>query len=152
MTYNIDKLIPHKPPMRLVDKFISFENETVHCQANIMDTHLFLSADKSFIQHWIGIEIMAQTAATYGKVSSKDTGDEPAIAFLLSIRNYRSDIKKYKIGSVLDVFAECLILDSGTGVFSCRIELDGEIVSSVTINAHQPQSSDDANKIIKRGS
>ena len=151
MTYNINKLIPHRPPMRLIDKFISYQNETVHCQTKITENNLFLSVDKSFIPHWIGIEIMAQTAATYGKVSSQNTSDEPEVAFLLSTRNYKSNIKKYKIGAVLDVFAECLILDSGTGVFSCRIEINGKTVSSVTINAHQPQDSDDANKIIKRG-
>jgi predicted hotdog family 3-hydroxylacyl-ACP dehydratase len=93
---------------------------------------------------------MAQTAAAYGKLKTEDYGDEASIGFLLSIRNYNTNVDSYTENSVLDIYTECIILDNGTGVFKGRVEVDGEVTATVNINAHQPQNQDDANKILTR--
>jgi predicted hotdog family 3-hydroxylacyl-ACP dehydratase len=152
--YNIAELIPQKPPMRLVDEFVGFEGDTVHCRITIDETNIFFDKELEGIPHWVAIEIMAQTAGSYGKSSkfSSNDGDnnEPSIAFLLSVRGYKTDVKSYRVGSVLDIFAECIIIDKGTGVFNCKVVQDGQQVASLTINAYQPQNYEDVEKVISR--
>ncbi|WP_150467968.1 beta-alanine--pyruvate aminotransferase [Francisella sp. SYW-9] len=152
--YNIAELIPQKPPMRLVDEFVSLENDTVHCRTTIDKDNIFFDKELEGIPHWVAIEIMAQTAASYGKASKFSSNDcennEPSIAFLLSVRGYKTDVKSYKLGSVLEIFAECIILDKGTGVFSCKIVQDGQQVASLAINAYQPQNYRDVEKVVSR--
>ena len=152
--YNIAELIHQKPPMRLVDEFVSFENDTVHCRTAISDTNIFFDKDLGGIPHWVAIEVMAQTAASYGKASKFSSNDcknnEPSIAFLLSVRGYKTDVKSYKLGSVLEIFAECIILDKCTGVFSCKVVQYNQQVASLTINAYQPQNYRDVEKVISR--
>ena len=53
--YNIAELIPQKPPMRLVDEFVSFESETVHCRTTIDDTNIFF--DKELEGYRIGLRL-----------------------------------------------------------------------------------------------
>jgi predicted hotdog family 3-hydroxylacyl-ACP dehydratase len=148
--YDINKMIPQKPPMRLVDKILGFHDETVHSQSTITPAHIFFCKESKSIPHWVAIEIMAQTAAAYGKLKTEDYGDEASIGFLLSIRNYNTNVDSYTENSVLDIYTECIILDNGTGVFKGRVEVDGEVTATVNINAHQPQNQDDANKILTR--
>ncbi|AJI74432.1 beta-alanine--pyruvate aminotransferase [Francisella philomiragia] len=152
--HNIADLIPHEPPMRLVDEFIAFEDNTVHCRTIVTDGNIFFDKQLDGIPHWVAVEIMAQTAASYGRASKLAASDastnEPPVAFLLSVRGYKTDVKRYKTGSVLDIFAECIILDKGTGVFSCKVLLGQQEVASLTINAYQPQSFEDVKKVISR--
>jgi predicted hotdog family 3-hydroxylacyl-ACP dehydratase len=148
--YDINNMIPQKPPMRLVDKIIGFKDETVHSQATITPTHIFFWNETKSIPHWVAIEIMAQTAAAYGKLKTEDYDAEASIGFLLSVRNYTTNVDSYSESSILDVYTECIILDSGTGVFKCKIEVDGKTTATVNINAHQPQNKDDAKKILTR--
>ncbi|MBK2105966.1 ApeP family dehydratase [Francisella philomiragia] len=152
--HNIGDLIPHKPPMRLVDEFIAFEDNAVHCRTIVTDGDIFFDKQLDGIPHWVAVEIMAQTAASYGRASklasSNASTNEPPVAFLLSVRGYKTDVKRYETGSVLDIFAECIILDKGTGVFSCKVVLDQQEVASLTINAYQPQSFEDVKKVISR--
>ena len=148
--YNLDNIIPQKPPMRFIDKIADFEKNIVHCQATITDSHMFFCHDKKSIPHWVALEIMAQTAATYGKLKDNDIDGQPIVAFLLSARNYTTSVSQYAQNSVLDIYAECIILDNGTGVFNCMIKINNYETASVTINAHQPKNADDAKRIITR--
>jgi predicted hotdog family 3-hydroxylacyl-ACP dehydratase len=152
--YDLDSLIPQKPPMRFIDKLIGFENETVHCQSIITPKHLLFNTDRNSIPHWTAVEIMAQTAAVYGKLQEILTGNsldnEPKIAFLMSVRQYKTEITEYKNSSLLDVYAECSMMENGIGVFNCRIEINNKIMASVVISAYQPQNNDDAKKVLNR--
>ena len=148
--HNLDNIIPQKPPMRVIDRVISFEDEIVHAQAEITAKHLFYDATIGGIPHWVAVEIMAQTAAVYGKFSSDNTLDEPKIAFLMSIRNYKTEVVKYDAGMVLDVYAECIMLDSGVSAFEAKIEIDGRETANIKINAYQPQSDKQAEAVLNR--
>ena len=151
--YNLDNLIPQKPPMRFIDKLIGFENETVHCQSLITAEHLMFDENKQSIPHWTAVEIMAQTSAVYGKLKSIANAivdSEPPIAFLMSVRQYKTEIAEYKIDSLLDVYSECSMLDNGVGVFNCKIEVDNRVTASVVISAYQPQNNDEAKKVLQR--
>ncbi len=148
--YNLDNIIPQKPPMKVIDRVISFENEIVHAQAEITAEHLFYDATIDGIPHWVAVEIMAQTAAVYGKLNLDDTSEEPKIAFLMSIRNYKTEVTKYDVGMVLDVYAECIMLDNGVSAFEAKIEVDGQEMASIKINAYQPQNDEQAEAVLSR--
>nr|WP_255321842.1 beta-alanine--pyruvate aminotransferase [Francisella halioticida] len=137
--------------MRLVDEFISFNNEIIHCRSTIRENNLFFIEKTNSIPHWVSIEMMAQTSAVYSKVNNPDPCIKPSIGFLLSIRKYKTSIKEYKLGNTLDIFAECIVLDKGTGVFNCKVKLNNSIVATVTMNAYQPEDINDTKKILKRG-
>ena len=152
--YDLDKLIPQKPPMRFIDKLINFENETIHCQSLITAEHLMFDENRQSIPHWIAVEIMAQTSAVYGKlqeiIAGNQSDNEPKIAFLMSVRQYKTEVIEYKVDLLLDVYAECSMMENGIGVFNCRIEINNKVTASVVISAYQPQNNDEAKKVLHR--
>ena len=140
----LDQLIPQRPPMRMIDEFITCENQTVHCRSKITTQHLFFCHDKKSIPHWVAVEMMAQTAAVYACLYAKQQAqddDKPKIAFLMSVRQYKTAVAFYAENTIVDTYAECILIDNEVGVFDCRCEINGQWVASVKVSAYQPKDS-----------
>lgn len=141
---NLEQLIPQRPPMRMIDEFIQCEDQTVHCRSHISAQHLFFCHDKKSVPHWVAVEMMAQTAAVYARLyaqqQAQDKG-EPKVAFLMSVRQYKTEVVYYAENTIVDTYAECILIDNQVGVFDCRCEINGQRVASVKVSAYQPEDS-----------
>lgn len=140
---NLDDFIPQTAPMRMIDHFLSCIDQTVHCRTNITAQHLFFCHDKKAIPHWVAVEMMAQTAAVYAclyaQQQNTDHDNTPKVAFLMSVRQYKTQVELYAENMVIDTYAECVLIDNEVGVFECRCEVGGEVVANVKVSAYQPK-------------
>lgn len=134
----IDQLLPHDDPMILVDRVINILSETVHCQVDIGDHHLFFNADAQSMPAYVGIEFMAQSVAAWSGFHAKQKGEAPPVGFLLGSRRYQVECDTFKQGQTLDIHAEKIIEDSGMAVFSARLELNGATIASCQLNVYVP--------------
>ncbi|MFC4891665.1 beta-alanine--pyruvate aminotransferase [Pseudofrancisella aestuarii] len=151
--YDLDILIPQKPPMRMIDKCLDFNNNIIHCQAKITSNHLFFCDKRKSIPHWIAVEIMAQTSATFAKLDAlgkTSIAKEPQVAFLMSIRQYKTEVLEYFENELLDIYSESVLIEDGVGVFKSKIEVNGKATASITISAYQPQNNIEVAKILTR--
>ena len=138
---NLDKLLPQTTPMRFIDRIVRHSNDCIDCQSLITNSHVFFSSHLDGINHWIAIEIMAQSAAALAaliahSVTQTETSAKPA--FLMSVRGYQSFTEHYRVNSLLDIHTQKVFIDGNVGVFDSRISINGKTTAITKITAIEP--------------
>ncbi len=128
-------LLPHDPPMVLLDKVLSCAESSLVAEVVIKPESLF--CDESGVPAWVGIEYMAQSVAAHAGALARQRGGEPVIGYLLGTRSYKSAVSEFPIGASLKIEVESLYVEMGLGAFACRIDMGGT-VAEATINVYQP--------------
>ncbi len=136
MIQSLDNVLPQQPPMRLLDAVIEVNHELAHCKTTITKENIFYHSDAEGIYAWVGMELMAQTAAVFASHQGK--GDMPAMGFLLSVRKFSSDRPIFKLGETLEILAKKIYLEDNIGCFDCTIKLNHQVVATGKLNAFQP--------------
>ncbi|HEX3694693.1 MAG TPA: hypothetical protein VH374_04820 [Polyangia bacterium] len=131
----IRDLVPHKPPMLLLDRVVAHDADSVTCE-------VVIAADSPFVENGrvpavIGIEYMAQCVATFAGLSAHAGGKPPRIGFLLGCRELTLAVDAFLVGDALLVEARRAWGDSDLGNFVCRVQRGGETVASGTLNVYQ---------------
>ncbi len=130
------EVLPHDPPMVLLDRLVSFDESTLSAEVTIGPESMFAS-DRG-VPGWVGLEYMAQAVAAHAGVEARLRGEPPAIGYLLGTRAYQCDVDTFPIGATLTVHIESLYVELGLGAFACRITL-GETLATARINVYQPE-------------
>lgn len=132
------ELLPHRAPMLLIDRFCAASNDAVHCQLTVSPQHLYFDPISQAIPGWVGIELMAQTIATWSGYRAWQRGAPAPIGFLLGSRRYQAHQPHFALGSCLDIYADCDIEDAEMAVFSCRIDHAGVRLADARLNVFLP--------------
>ena len=88
----IAKLIPHAGSMCLLDRVVTWNSETIECEAiNHRDSHHPLARD-GVLDTMAAIEYAAQAMAVHGALladasASSDANDSPKMGYLASVRD-----------------------------------------------------------------
>jgi len=143
--YNIEEVIKHRKPMRLVDKLVSFDENSACVLVNINEESEFYQAEKHGIPSYIGIEYMAQCIAAKAGANELASGGTLQLGFLLGTRKYKPNVAYFPCGETLQITATGLIEDSGgLSVFDCTIVIKNQeetILAQAKITVFQPENS-----------
>lgn len=131
----VRELLPHDPPMVLLDRAISFEDATFIAEVDVRNDSIL--CQDSGVPGWVGIEYMAQAVAAHAGCKARLEGEPPSIGYLLGTRSYECSLAAFPVGETLQVYIESLYVEMGLGAFACRIDM-GETVASATISVYQP--------------
>ena len=152
--FDLIDVLPHKPPMILVDKIISYDVEKLKLSAEVSiskDT-LFFDTVMGGVPAWVGIEYMAQTiGALSGVFGKKKNEEKPTMGFILGTRKYENKIGCFKEGKSYRIDVEELFYSSGLGCFKGIIKDKKEnICASAELNVFRMENSDDfVNQVVK---
>jgi predicted hotdog family 3-hydroxylacyl-ACP dehydratase len=87
---------------------------------------------------WFGLELMAQTIATYGGLQKKAQDQSPKLGYLLGSRDYRVTVPAFPAGAHLRIEAQlCYFDESGISAFDCRILLGDAEVATATLKTYE---------------
>jgi len=138
----IEQLIPHRPPMILVDKLLAYSSKGACCELAILPNHVFLQPEG--VPAHIGMEFMAQTLAAMNGYQSRIEGRPPDVGFLLGTPKFESSVPFFKQGQRLKVEVTLVWGDDELRQFQCKIEdFDSlEVLQTATINAFVPNDLD----------
>ena len=137
----IAELVPHRPPMLLVDRLLDDGPEHVRVEAIIKADQPFLTPDG--MPAWVGIELMAQTVASFAGLQARARNEPVRLGFLLGTRRYECTRPFFPVGARLEIEAtQELLAENGLAVFLCRIWLGGEVIATAQLNAFQPSDVD----------
>lgn len=143
--YDIEEVIKHRKPMRLVDKLVSFDEERVCVSVSINEDSEFYHADQLGVPSYIGIEYMAQSIAAQAGANELTNGKSIRLGFLLGTRKYKPNTTYFSRGTTLLIKAEKLLIDAaGLSVFDCTIVAEDQqeiILAQAKINVYQPEDS-----------
>lgn len=134
----LDKILPHKPPMILIDKLVdvNLQEKYVLAQVTIKEDMVFFNSAINGVSSLVGIEFMAQTIGCYAYYKNKK--EEPQIGFLLGTRLYNNAIEKFNLGETYTIKAKEIFCDGGIVSFECFIyNRLKEECASATVNVYQ---------------
>jgi len=113
-------LVPHKPPMLLLDRVLAYSNDVVRCEVQIR-------ADSPFVEDGqvpavVGLEYMAQAIAAYAGMTARIEHREFRMGLLLGSRDLRFATDGFAVGDRLLVEARRTWGENDLGSFACKIE------------------------------
>jgi predicted hotdog family 3-hydroxylacyl-ACP dehydratase len=135
----LDELLPHRPPMVLIDSVESFDAEAKRLTARVTigENQLFFTGDG--VPNWVAIEYMAQTAAALVGCHDRYDGNPARPGLLLGTRRLELKLEKFEVGRTYRIIAENVFGDSDAASFACTIEDDdGKTVATASLNAYRP--------------
>jgi predicted hotdog family 3-hydroxylacyl-ACP dehydratase len=144
----IERLIPHRGAMRLLDRVLQVDDEQVVAEVDVPFDGLFVR--DGAVPSWVGIEYMAQAVAAWAGARARKQGGVPHAGLLLGTRRYEAHCDGFASGARLRIEAHCeLIGANGLGQFDCRITLDGRELAASRISVLDPP--DGAEALLKGG-
>ncbi|MBX3458290.1 MAG: hypothetical protein KF820_08070 [Candidatus Paracaedibacteraceae bacterium] len=135
---NILDVIPHKPPMALIDRVIEFTPDSITVSVIITDQSLFFQ--DGGVPSYVGIEYMAQAVAAWNGLIARQNNLPGGIGYLLGTRKMKLLIENFKEGSHLEVMGRCKFTDGEIASFDCAIHLEGTEVASAALTVFQPKN------------
>jgi predicted hotdog family 3-hydroxylacyl-ACP dehydratase len=86
--------------MLLVDRLVSSNDCSVVIEATIKDDYPF---SNGVAGSWIGLELMAQSAAVLSRLRKSDKSLEPSLGFLLGSRSFIAHVPKFNPGQKVTI-------------------------------------------------
>ncbi|HWD33626.1 MAG TPA: hotdog family protein [Pseudomonas sp.] len=137
ITWPLAELLPHAGDMILIDQIDAFDEDQVHTRLTVRPGGLFNGADGS-LPAWVGIELMAQSAAAFAGCRARTQGKPVALGFLLGTRKFECNVECFPAGAELHIHARpSLEDDNGMAVFECDLHGPG-IHASARLNVFSP--------------
>lgn len=135
---NIDDVLPHRDSMRLIDRLLDWQPESIVVEVDVPGHGLFSTAEG--VPAWVGVEYMAQAIAAWAGCRAWQTGAEPSIGFLLGSRRYTAHQPYFAAGTCLRVEAQCELMgENGLGMFACRILAGDTELAVANVSVFEPR-------------
>jgi predicted hotdog family 3-hydroxylacyl-ACP dehydratase len=132
----IVELVPHRPPMLLLDRVLSYDGELVVCETILGPESPF--AERGEVPAVVGIEYMAQTIAAGAGLSAREKGNEGGkTGFLLGCRSLKLAVDSFQVGDRLTIAARRTWGENQLGSFACTVERDGEVLVEGALTVYQ---------------
>jgi predicted hotdog family 3-hydroxylacyl-ACP dehydratase len=117
-------LLPHRPPMLLLDQALGMEGEWFSARVRIRPGLPFFADGE--VPAWVGLEYMAQTVGAYHGALGIARGGSPKPGMLLGTRAYTAAVPAFSDGLELEVRVRIDIFqEGGVSSIDCRIRAEG---------------------------
>jgi predicted hotdog family 3-hydroxylacyl-ACP dehydratase len=129
------ELVPHKPPMVLLDRVLSYSTDFVACEVEIGPASPFVSDGR--VPAVVAMEYMAQCVAVFAGLAARENGQPPRIGFLLGSRDLQFAVDEFRTGDRLTVEARRTWGESDLGSFACQVKRDAQVLAHGTLTVFQ---------------
>ena len=132
----VAELVPHEPPMVLLDEVTGFDGTTARCRVAIRPESMFVASGR--VRAVVALEYMAQCVAVCASLRSRARG-EPAgqEGYLVGARDVTLGAACFEVGDELDVEATLEFDGRELGSFACAVLRAGERVASGVLNVYR---------------
>lgn len=138
----LEHLLPHAPPMILVDKLIDHAESRVETAVTITSEHIFYDAEIVGVPGWVGVEMMAQTVGVLAGLEAKQSQRNIRLGYLIGVRQYEAYQAWFTEDSRLRIIAETRYRDTGgVNSFICQIvnESDRSLLAEASLLVYETQ-------------
>ena len=140
----IVELIPHSPPMVLIENILNYEENSLTADISIAENCKFYVNDIQGVPSWAGIEYMAQAIAAFAGIQAKMINEPVKLGFLLGTRKYNMFEKSFQVGERYQIHAKQLYVDSsGLASFDCFIAADTKQIVQARLNVFETHNIQD---------
>jgi len=131
----IEKLVPHTPPMRLLDQVVDRSESSITCSLVIRSDSTFVRQGR--VRSAVALEYMAQCVAAFAGYAQYHAGKPPKIGYLVSIREAVFDTDYLYVGDELLVRADHCWGSDQAATFRCEVHRAGSAVARATLSVIQ---------------
>ena len=128
----ITELVPHRPPMLLLDRVVSWDHGRVVCGVVLRHDSPFVVSGR--VSSTVAIEYMAQCIAVYAGLGGHARSEPVRIGYLLGSREVIFEVEDFRVGDELRVEASHLWGDDALGSFACAVHRRGRVAARGTLN------------------
>lgn len=133
MTYpSISELLPHRPPMRLIDRVIAADEHSVTCETTLTPDFLFLEEKRADVL--VCVELVAQTVAAFVGLRQRGEGLPPSAGFLVGCSDAEFLVPHLAEGDRLTISASHLWGGAAFGKFRGHVERHGVRIASMEVS------------------
>ena len=138
-TYSIESVLPHAPPMILLDDIIDWEDGALTAGVTVRASSPFFVPGRGIAAH-VAIEWMAQACGACVGVVARMEEQPVKPGLLLGTRNFVAVVPWFVEGQQLKVFVRRSYLDANIGVFYCSVRdgLSGYSLANAHLTVYQP--------------
>jgi predicted hotdog family 3-hydroxylacyl-ACP dehydratase len=135
----IEQLLPHRPPMILIDRLIEATDTGGTCEVTIGPQTLLL--EPQGVPAFVGLEYMAQAVAAYGGYKSYLAGEPIAIGFLLGTPHMQTYCQFFDWGQTLQIQVTHVWGEHELMQFHCTIQdaQTRKLLQQAELNVFKPQ-------------
>lgn len=135
--YKISDLLPHAPPMILIDDVVSLKTDGCTVAVDVCADSRFFEPGKG-VPGYVGVEYMAQACGVYAGYLAKKDEQPVRVGYLLGTRNFACETAYFSPGARLQIeVTECL-RDENMGVFRCSISDAQNVLATAQLSVYQP--------------
>ncbi|MEK6742337.1 MAG: beta-hydroxyacyl-ACP dehydratase [Nitrospirota bacterium] len=129
----IEMLIPHRPPMMLINGVVGEVEEGLIATA-LPDPKAWYANEDGSMPAWIGIELMAQAISAWAGLQAYKAGMPPRKGFLIGTREYMSKCPSFTAGNALFIEVRKVFSDpQGLAAFNCLIRDDRTVFAEAVV-------------------
>jgi predicted hotdog family 3-hydroxylacyl-ACP dehydratase len=129
------ELVPHRPPMLLLDEVVAWNGGRAECLVVLRDDSPFVEAGR--VSAMLAVEYMAQCVAACAGLQGHSRGEAVRVGYLVGAREITLPSEPFRVGDVLRIFAQHVWGDDALGNFRCSVERGGEVVAQATLNVYR---------------
>jgi predicted hotdog family 3-hydroxylacyl-ACP dehydratase len=105
LPWALEDLVPHAPPMILIDHIHLPESEGLEATVRISEDSPFFEPRRG-VPSYVGIEYVAQTVAALAGLRARRSGQGISLGFLLGTRRFQAWSPYFTLGSELTIQVE----------------------------------------------
>lgn len=128
----IAELVPHEPPMLLVDELVEWSPERARVRACVRAGNPFVEGGRA--PALVLLEIMAQAVAAAGGMREHLRGSKPSRGFLLGTRELELAVDELALGDELELEVERLHDDGKLVRYACSARRGGDTLARAELN------------------
>jgi predicted hotdog family 3-hydroxylacyl-ACP dehydratase len=132
----IESLVPHRPPMLLLDAVTSHAETSIECTVTPRADGLF--NEGGTVPNVIAIEYMAQAVAALAGLQHHQAGQAPRIGYLIGSRQLVLHVEHFRVGEALSVHAQSIWQDRQSAQFECRVQRGAACLAEATLTVYEP--------------
>lgn len=140
---SLAELVPHRPPMLLLDELVAYDDASATCAVTIRTDSMF--AENGRVPAWVALEYCAQCVAAFAGLRAHERGEPPRLGLLVSARELDLETEWFSPGDRLIVEARHVFGEVRVGRFECEIRRAGSRVAKASLSVYQPEQRDGGN-------
>lgn len=143
--YSVADLLPHAPPMILLQQIIGFGPASCSASLTITPCSRFFVLGKG-VPSYAGLEYMAQTCGLFVGHLARSNDLPVRVGYLLGTRNFHSETGWFQDGQQLLVDVTEILHDDPMAVFDCQISDPKGILATARLNVYQPPQTETSSR------
>ena len=125
--------------MLLVDDVLEFDQSHIKTRTVISESSPFFQPGRG-MPSYVTFEIMAQSISAYDGAIRRDSGEPPAIGFLLGCRKFQTMCDWLQAGDSVITEAKPLLAEGEMQSFDCSVKTDAGLeIALGIINVYRPE-------------